>query len=121
MAKYKGTIIQPFDGNTSNLANMSYGWRANYVKSANTQMRYQVIWNGLNENQTPSASGFNAQNNKGEIVNMVFRVYASTQFPYPVSIASWDLVATIKKSRDLANKSYISGQPPLSNQRFTFL
>tara|TARA_B100001250_G_scaffold408270_1_gene430382 strand:+ start:4786 stop:6852 length:2067 start_codon:yes stop_codon:yes gene_type:complete len=122
MAKYKGTIvagIQPYGDSSSNLANMSYGWRANYLKSAHTQMRYQVIWNGLNDNQAPSASGFNASNNKGEIVNIVFRVYATTQYPYPASASSWDLIATIKKSRDLANKSYLAGQPSLPNQRFT--
>jgi len=122
MARYKGTIIagiQPFDTATSNLANMSYNWRANYLKSAHTQMRYQVIWNGLKDDETPSASGFNSSNNKGEIVNIVFKIYATTQYPYPVTNSSWDLIATIKKSRDLANKNYIAGQPALPNQRFT--
>ena len=122
MARYKGTIftgIQPTGSDTSNLANMSFGWKANYLKSAHTQMRYQVIWNGLNEGQTPSASGFNSSNNKGEIVNIVFKIYATTQYPYPVANSSWDLIATIKKSRDLANQNYIAGQPSLTNQRFT--
>ena len=121
MAKYKGVIttgIQPFGDINSNLTNLSYNWRANYLKSAHTQMRYQVIWNGLNDNASPSASGFNANNNKGEIVNMVFRIYATTQYPYPTT-SNWDLIATIKKSRDLANKNYLSNQPPLPNQRFT--
>tara|TARA_B100001059_G_scaffold206813_1_gene217888 strand:- start:1092 stop:2816 length:1725 start_codon:yes stop_codon:yes gene_type:complete len=122
MARYKGTIftgIQPTGSDASNLANMSFGWKANYLKSAHTQMRYQVIWNGLNEGQTPSASGFNSSNNKGEIVNIVFKIYATTQYPYPVANSSWDLIATIKKSRDLANQNYIAGQPSLTNQRFT--
>ena len=122
MARYKGTIftgIQPTGSDTSNLANMSFGWKANYLKSAHTQMRYQVIWNGLNEGQTPSASGFNSSNNKGEIVNIVFKIYATTQYPYPVTNSGWDLIATIKKSRDLANQNYIAGQPSLTNQRFT--
>ena len=51
MAGFNGTIeagIQPFDfDNSSNLATMSYNWRANNLKSAHTQMRYQVIWDGL--------------------------------------------------------------------------
>ena len=122
MARYKGTIIagiQPFDSDTSNLANMSYNWRANNLKSAHTQMRYQVIWNGLKDDETPSASNFNSSNNKGDIVNIVFKIYATTQYPYPVTNSSWDLIATIKKSRDLANKSYLAGQPALTNQRFT--
>ena len=122
MARYKGTIIagiQPFDTATSNLANMSYNWRANYLKSAHTQMRYQVIWNGLKDDETPSASNFNANNNKGDIVNIVFKIYATTQYPYPVTNSGWDLIATIKKSRDLANQNYLAGQPALPNQRFT--
>jgi hypothetical protein len=126
MAKYKGIIfsgIQPYGDPTDNLIYMSYGWRANFLKSANTQMRYQVMWNGLNENQAPSKSNFNAGNNKGDIINMVFKVYATTEYPYPVTFETWDLVATIKKTRDIANKSYDTTAPsnetPLTYQRFT--
>ena len=120
MAGFNGTIaagIQPFDNSSSNLATMSYNWRANYVKSAYTQMRYQVIWDGLNENQEPLASNFSSPN--GDIINIIFRVYASTQFPYPSSSSEWDLVATIRKTRDIANISYANGQANLSSQRFT--
>lgn len=121
MAKYKGIIetgIQPVGFLGSQLENMSYNWRSNYLKSANTQLRYQVMWNGLNEHETPSKSGYNSQTEKGEIINMVFRVYASTQYPYPVSNNDWDLVATIKKARDIANKEYNTNNI-LSKQRFT--
>ncbi len=121
MAGFNGTIeagIQPFDfDNSSNLATMSYNWRANNLKSAHTQMRYQVIWDGLNENQEPLASNFSSGN--GDIINVIFRVYASTQFPYPVTSADWDLVGTIRKSRDIANISYSNGLANLSGQRFT--
>ena len=121
MAGFNGTIsagIQPFDfDNSSNLATMSYNWRANNLKSAHTQMRYQLIWDGLNENQEPLASNFSSGN--GDIINVIFRVYASTQFPYPVTSADWDLVGTIRKSRDIANISYSNGLANLSGQRFT--
>lgn len=114
MAKYKGVItagIQPVGFTGDNLLNLSYNWRANYLKSANTPLRYQVMWNGLDYNQEPSKTNFNASNNKGDIINMVFKIYASTQYPYPVSTDEWDLVATIKKTRDIANKSYIPNAP----------
>ena len=121
MAGFNGTIeagIQPFDfDNSSNLATMSYNWRANNLKSAHTQMRYQVIWDGLNENQEPLASNFSSGN--GDIINVIFRVYASTQFPYPATSADCDLVGTIRKSRDIANISYANGQANLAYQRFT--
>lgn len=114
MARYKGVItagIQPVGFTGDNLLNLSYNWRANYLKSANTPLRYQVLWNGLDDNQEPSKTNFNAPNNKGDIINMVFKIYASTQYPYPVSTDEWDLVATIKKTRDIANKSYIPNAP----------
>ena len=114
MARYKGVItagIQPVGFTGDNLLNLSYNWRANYLKSANTPLRYQVMWNGLDDNEQPSKANFNANNNKGDIINMVFKIYASTQYPYPVSTDEWDLVATIKKTRDIANKSYIPNAP----------
>ena len=114
MARYIGVItagIQPLGFIGDNLKNLSYNWRANYLKSVYTPLRYQVMWNGLDDNQEPSKTNFNAGNNKGDIINMVFRVYASTQYPYPVSSDDWDLVATIKKTRDIANKSYIPNAP----------
>ena len=57
MAIARGTLsktIQPYGGTSDNLINLSWNWRANYMKSANTQMRYQIEWNGLDENQEPS-------------------------------------------------------------------
>ena len=121
MAKYKGTLetgIQPVGFTGSQLENMSYNWRANYVKSANTQLRYQIMWSGLQESQSPSKTGFNSNTQKGEIINMVFRIYATTQYPYPVSTDNWDLVATIRKTRDIANREYNTNNV-LSKQRFT--
>ena len=57
MAKYKGTIIagiQPLDYLGSQLAQMSRTDRSNHLMSANKSLRYQLMWNGLNEGQTPS-------------------------------------------------------------------
>ena len=53
---------------------------------------------------------------------MAFYVYATTQYvdgAYPASLNNWDLVAKIKKSRDIANKKYNNDNSTLNQQRFT--
>ena len=120
MADFNGQIyteIQPFASISSNLANMSYNWRANYLKSASTNLRYQISWNGLNENQEPSKANFSS--GSGDVINIIFRVYATTQFPYPVATSDWDLVGEIRKSRDIANRNYSNNLIDATGQRFT--
>ena len=110
-------------------------YRSNYLTSANVPKRYQVRWQGqgydyangtansvtINEAYVPTK--LNGTTNSGDIINMVFYVYATTQFDnlnngYPPNLNNWDLVATIKKSRDIANKQYNSNAI-LNHQRFT--
>lgn len=122
MAKYKGTIIagiQPYDTTGSQLALMSRTDRFNNLMSANKSLRYQVMWNGLDEGQAPSKTRFNSFSNKGDIINIIFDVYATTISPPSANIADWTLVSSIKKTRDIANQNYIAGQPNLTQQRFT--
>ena len=122
MARYKGTIIagiQPIDYTGSQLYEMSRTHRSNHLMSANKTLRYQLMWNGLNEGQSPNKSRFNSSSNKGDIINVVFDIYATTISPPPADIAQWNLVSSIKKTRDIANKSYLAGQPSLAQQRFT--
>tara|TARA_R110000822_G_C15300107_1_gene491877 strand:- start:192 stop:1910 length:1719 start_codon:yes stop_codon:yes gene_type:complete len=120
MAIARGTLsktIQPYGGTSDNLINLSWNWRANYMKSANTQMRYQIEWSGLDENQEPSKANFIS--NAGDVINIVFRVYATSEYPYPASSLDWQLVGSIRKARDIANESYITGAGSLSKQRYT--
>ena len=123
MAKYKGTIIagiQPLDYLGSQLAQMSRTDRSNHLMSANKSLRYQLMWNGLNEGQTPSKDNWvTTGGGKGDIINIIFDVYATTISPPPADIADWTLVSSIKKTRDIANQNYIAGQPNLAQQRFT--
>ena len=121
MATINGVIYDSFSPiSFSNSAkSLSLNWRSNYLVSANVPKRYQVRWNGLNEAQTPLKT--NGTANSGDIINMVFYVYATTRFEngvFPSNNANWDLVGTIKKSRDIANKQYNSNNT-LANQRFT--
>ena len=119
MATARGTLtlaIQPRGTISDYVKNMSYNWLSNNLKSANTQMRYQVQWGGLAENVEPSKNNFSGT--EGDVINIIFRVYATTTFPYPVSLDDWDSVGTIRKTRDIANRSYNSNTS-LPNQRFT--
>jgi hypothetical protein len=112
--------IVPTDGNNSQLAQLSGDYRENYLKSANDQLRYQVQWfrptPSLNEGTEPSKNNWDASSSKGDIVNVIFKIYTTTEnsiFPN-----NWDLIGTIRKSRDIANKQYLSGGQP-QQHRFT--
>ena len=124
MATINGTIsfgIQPTGYSTNNV---SYAFprqesRTNRLKSANDQLRYQVQWfdTDINEGVEPSAANFDSTTLTGDVVNVVFRVYSNvrsgTSFP-----SDWELLGTIKKSRDIANKRFDGGVLALGH-RFT--
>jgi hypothetical protein len=107
-------------------------FRSNYVCSANTPKRYQARWDcpsGFNsygdvdEAYIPNKLNCtdNGATQTGDVINMNFYVYATTQYinnSYPANLNNWDLVAKIKKSRDIANKQYNSNAI-LDHQRFT--
>jgi hypothetical protein len=120
---------------SSSAKRLNKGYRSNYLTSANVPKRYQVRWQGqgydyangtansvtINEAYVPTK--LNGTTDSGDIINMVFYVYATTRFDnlnngYPPNLNNWDLVATIKKSRDIANKQYNSNAI-LNHQRFT--
>ena len=124
MATINGSIYDSFSpvSTTPSALDLSYNNRSNYLVSANVPKRYQVRWEGagVNEAYTPTKTA--GTTTTGDIVNMVFYVYATTQFEdgsYPASLNNWDLVAKIKKSRDLANRKYNNDGTILNNQRFT--
>jgi hypothetical protein len=124
MATINGSIHDSFSpvSLTQSALDLSYNNRSNYLVSANVPKRYQVRWEGagVNESYTPTKTAGTLTT--GDIVNMVFYVYGTTQYvdgAYPASLNNWDLVAKIKKSRDLANKKYNNDGSILNNQRFT--
>ena len=124
MATINGSIYDSFSpvSTTQSALDLSYNNRSNYLVSANVPKRYQVRWEGagVNEAYTPTKTA--GTTTTGDIVNMVFYVYGTTQYvdgAYPASLNNWDLVAKIKKSRDLANKKYNNDGSILNNQRFT--
>jgi len=115
MANYLGSLswgIVPLNSDNSNLATMTWDYRSNYLKSANDQLRYQVIWTKANLNEGVEPSAANYTGGKGDIVNAIFQVETS------VDSINWNTIGTIKKSRDIANRKYDNGDPA-TNHRFT--
>ena len=117
MATINGTAswgFQPLDFNSSDLAGAFWLYRGNYLKSANDPLRYQIQWfsGGINEGEEPSAANWDSISSKGDVVNVVFSVIDYTDTTNPITLA------TIKKSRDIANKRYDT-QAPAVGHRFT--
>ena len=125
MATINGNIYDSFApvSFTQSAKDLSRTDRSNYLVSANVPKRYQVRWSGTGVNEAYVPTKSNGTANSGDIINMVFYVYATTKFEneppnYPPNLSNWDLVAKIKKSRDIANKQYNSNAI-LNHQRFT--
>mgnify|MGYP003635720722 CR=1 FL=1 len=109
MAVINGTTdwgIVPLDYNGSQLSYMSQNYRSNGLKSANDQLRYEIVWSksGVGEAVEPAV--------EGDVVNVIFKVETS------VNDAHWTTIGTIKKSRDITNKRYTGGNAP-AGHRFT--
>ena len=98
--------IVPYDDSGSQLSYMSEAYRSNHLKSANDQLRYEIVWSksGVGESVEPSV--------EGDVVNVIFKVETS------VNDSNWTTIGTIKKSRDIANKRYNGGNAP-AGHRFT--
>ena len=104
---------------TYEMYNQQVSFNGNYLVSANTPMIYQVIWTApaappldqVDEMYIPAADG--------DVMNIVFSVYATTEFPTPsFSISDWELLGSIRKSRDIPNTNIVTGTMPIS-QSFT--
>ena len=129
MAGINGNVTFGIQPTGYSADNVSYAFprqesRTNTLKSANDQLRYQVQWfysppsgSPINEGVEPSAANFDSTALTGDVVNIVFRVYSNvrsgTSFPN-----DWELLGTIKQSRDIANKRFDGGIAALGH-RFT--
>tara|TARA_R110002051_G_scaffold1515_1_gene8358 strand:- start:8508 stop:10358 length:1851 start_codon:yes stop_codon:yes gene_type:complete len=105
-----GQVPLWFAGSEMATQQPSYG--ANYIVSANSEMRYQIIWTAT------SANEMYIPHVEGDIVNAIFNVFATTDYPRPALFSDWDLIGTIKKSRDLPNTDIVTSTVP-NTQRFT--
>ncbi len=120
MAIINGNIawgIQPRDSTAAYGSDFSEAFgekRDNYLKSVNDPLRYEIRWfsGGMTEAQEPSASNWDSVTSAGDVVNIVFKVYTYVDSTYK------ELIGTIKKSRDIANKKY-TDDSAATGHRFT--
>ena len=105
---YVGSNTAPYPP----MQHMNNRYQGNYLISANTPMIYQVQWVGtsVNENYTPSVTG--------DVVNIVFEIYSTTDYPVPSAFADWDLLGEISKKRDVSNTNIVNSSVP-NVQSFT--
>lgn len=107
--------FQPVASSVSNdLTQAFYEKNTNHLKSANDPLRYEIRWfsSGLTEAQEPSRGNWDSGTSAGDVVNIVFKVYTYVDSTYK------ELIGTIKKSRDIANKRYDNGLSAVGH-RFT--
>ena len=105
---YAGISTAPYPP----MQHMNNRYQGNFLISANQPMIYQVQWTGtgVNENYTPSVTG--------DVVNMVFEIYSTTDYPVPSSFADWDLLGEVSKKRDISNTNIVNSSVP-NVQSFT--
>ena len=105
---YAGLSTAPYPP----MQHMNNRYQGNFLISANQPMIYQVQWTGtsVNENYTPSVTG--------DVVNVVFEIYSTTDYPNPASFIDWDLLGEISKKRDVSNTDIVTSSVP-NVQSFT--
>jgi len=105
-----GIVPLEFDG--SDLAGAFWSNRGNFIKSANTPLRYQIVWakSGLTEDVEPSAGAYSGAN--GDVVYIKFKIQIQK------GDGNYTTIANICKTRDIVNKRY-DDETAAFNHRFT--
>lgn len=105
---YAGTSSAPYPP----MQNMNNRYQGNFLISANQPMIYQVQWTGtgVSENYIASATG--------DVINVVFEIYSTTEYPVPSSFIDWDLLGEVSKKRDVSNTNIVNSSVP-NVQSFT--
>ena len=116
MASINGQVdwgFQPLDFSNSILQQAFNDFRSNYLKSANDNLRYQIIYDkpNLTEAIEPNAVNFNSNTQKGDLVNVVFTVKVKC------TGGDYQTIAVISKSRDIISRNF--NDIPAQGHRFT--
>ena len=116
MASINGQVdwgFQPLDFSNSILQQAFNSFRSNYLKSANDNLRYQIVYDkpNLTEAIEPNAVNFNSNTQKGDLVNVVFTVKVKC------TGGAYQTIAVISKSRDIISRNF--NDIPAQGHRFT--
>lgn len=116
MASINGQVdwgFQPLDFSNSLLQQAFNSFRSNYLKSANDNLRYQIVYDkpNLTEAIEPNAVNFNSNTQKGDLVNVVFTVKVKC------TGGAYQTIAVISKSRDIISRNF--NDIPAQGHRFT--
>ena len=118
MTAIRGTVVwgqlTKWSSNETPMYTQQPSFKAQNLVSVNKPLIYQVWWNA------PAAEGYAEVNEmyvpccaladgKGDVVSVIFKVYATTEFPTPALSADWDLISSIRKTRDIPNTNIVNG------------
>ena len=106
-----GYVYDVYGGNTDVL-----------LHSVNSDLTYQVWWQDTNLTQSEEGTGSNGERVTGDLVNVIFNIYEyTTQSTGTIPTADMNLVASIKKSKDIPTRwsGRKSEDPVLAGHRFT--
>ena len=130
MAGINGTLAKSFGVNEDGTSNLNrtnqFEYSFSRLMSVNSPLVFQVVWSdsGVNELTEPSSANYSAPN--GDVINILFDIYQNVGSLQPASTADWDLVATVRKSRDVPNNlkrnfkvNGVSGLTTPVSHRFT--
>ncbi len=116
MATYNGTLTVFKDPNnwSSSSLNRQNNYLGSYgvIQSVNSPLIHSVLWTkgSMTEQDEPLARNFVTSTQKGDVVNVIFDIYQCNEFHNDTTYsdfafpADWTLVASVRKSRDIANK-----------------
>ena len=130
MAGINGTLTKSFGVNEDGASTLNrtnqFEYSFSRLMSVNSPLVFQVVWSnsGVNELIEPSSANYSAPN--GDVVNILFDIYQNVGSTQPASTVAWDLVATVRKSRDVPNVlkqnfkvNGVSGLTTPTGHRFT--
>ena len=106
-----GYVYDVYGGNTDTL-----------LHSVNSDLTYQIWWQETGVTQAQEGSGSSGERVTGDLVNVIFNIYEyTTQNTGSVSTSDMNLVASIKKSKDIPKRwnGRKVQDPVLDGHRFT--